>query len=150
MGFLPWVSDNWYNFLQSIGVVGGLLVAAAAFRLDAKTRRVANLLEITKQHREIWTELYDRPELARVSDENVDLKQEPITAEEELFIGLLILHLNSSYYALKDGVFIKPDGLRKDIQTFFSRPLAKFVWEKMKQLQDDDLVRFVESSRAGK
>ena len=140
-----WIDQNWFTLLQSIGIVGGLLFTAAALRLDAKTRRIANLIEITKQHREIWTELYRLPELARVSDGAVDLTEKPLKVEEELFIGLLILHLNSAYHAMKDGVFTKPDGLRKDVQQFFSRPMAKVVWEKVKPLQDVEFVRFVEA-----
>jgi hypothetical protein len=145
MGFFFWFSENWFILLQSLAIIAGLLFTAFSFRLDAKTRRVSNLLEITKQHREIWTELYQRPELARISQKDVDLKIKPLTPEEELFIGFLILHLNSSYHAIKDGVFTKPEGLRKDIQQFFARPMAKMVWEKMKPFQDEDFVRFVEA-----
>src|SRR5260221_13307070 len=68
MGFLNWASDNWFILLQSLGIIGGLLFTAASLRLDEKTRRVGNLMAITKNHREIWTALYDRPELSRVLD----------------------------------------------------------------------------------
>ena len=148
MGILHWVSDNWFTLLQSVGIIGGLLFTGVSLRLDAKTRRIGNLIRVTDAHRQIWSELYRRPELARVSDATVDLVRKPITPTEELFIGLLILHLNSSYHAMKDGVFIAPAGLRKDIQRFFARPMAKIVWEKMKPFQDNDFVRFVEMCRA--
>jgi hypothetical protein len=148
MGILHWVSDNWFTLLQSVGIVGSLLLTTVALRDDAKTRRVGNLIRVTESHRQIWSELYRLPELARVSDMTVDLVRKPITPAEELFVGLLVLHLNSSYHAMKDGVFIAPAGLRKDIQRFFSRPMAKIVWEKMKPFQDADFVRFVEVCRA--
>ena len=65
MGGLRWIAENWIVMLNAIGVVGGLLFAAFAVRAEARIRRIANLLTITTNHREIWVELYDRPELAR-------------------------------------------------------------------------------------
>src|SRR5207302_8023789 len=103
--------------------------------------------EITKEHREIWSELFKRPELSRISKKDVDLKQFPIKPEEELFIGLLILHLNSAYHAIQDGLYLEPEGMRDDIRQFFSRPMATAVWKKLKPLQDKRFVDFVETSR---
>jgi hypothetical protein len=149
MEVFHWAAQNWFDLLQSLGIIGGLLFTCAAFKDDTKARRTANLIEITKAHREIWTELYDRPELTRVSDRAVDLEHAPMKPAEELFIGLLILHLNTSFQAMKAGVFISPDGLRKDIGQFFSAPMARIVWTKMRALQDGDFIRFVESCFKG-
>ncbi len=148
MGFLNWASDNWFILLQSLGIIGGLLFTAASLRLDEKTRRVGNLMAITKNHREIWTALYDRPELSRVLDADADLEQRAITREEEWFLRFLILHLNTVHHALKSGVLLKLDGLHKDIRWFFSLPLPQAVWEKTKWLQDSDFVGFVEACRS--
>jgi len=145
MGVLSWIGKTWFDLVQSLGIVAGLLFTAATFKRDTKERRVANLIEITKQHREIWAELYRQPELARVLDVNANLQETPVTSEEELFVNLLILHLNSSYQAMNNGVYTKPEGLRKDIRRFFTRPVAKVVWLKMKPLQDAQFVQFVES-----
>jgi hypothetical protein len=148
MGFLHWVDGNWFTLLQSLGIAGGLLFTAASHRLDAKARRTANLIEITKEHREIWTELYSRPELARISDASVDLEATPITSEEELFIGLLIFHLNSAYHAMRNGLYMKPDGLEKDVAQFFSRPIPRAIWERVRTFQDAELIRFVDACLA--
>jgi hypothetical protein len=147
MEVLPWINDNWFTLLQSAGIVGSLLLAAAALRLDEKTRRIGNLMAITKGHREIWSQLYERPELARVIDAEADLKQRKITREEELFIWFLILHLNSVYQALKNGVLLNLEGMHKDIGWFFSLPLPRMIWERAKFLQDADFVQFVEICR---
>ena len=147
MGFLNWASDNWFILLQSLGIIGGLLFTAASLRLDEKTRRVGNLMAITKSHREIWAELYDRPDLSRVLDAEADLKHTAITHEEEWFVRFLILHLNTVYHALKSGVLLNLEGLHRDIRWFFSLPLPKTIWEKMKWLQDSDFVGFVELCR---
>jgi hypothetical protein len=147
MVVLTWVDMNWFNLLQSGGIIASLLVSAAALRLDANARRTGNLLEITENHREIWSYLYTHPELSRVLDASVDLKRVPVTTEEELFVNFLVLHLNSAFYAMKKDVYVKPEGLRRDIQLFFSLPIPDAVWEKVKALQEEDFVRFVESNR---
>ena len=81
MGFLQWAAQNWFTVLQSAGIIGSLLFTAASLRLDAKARHVGNLMAITKNHREIWGELYQRPELARVIDAGADLEQKPMSDE---------------------------------------------------------------------
>jgi hypothetical protein len=150
MGNFLWISDHWFDLLQSGGIVAGLFFTAAALRLDEKTQRTANLIEITTQHRELWSELYTQPELARIRDVSVDLKSAPITPAETLFVSLLILHVNSAYQAMKNGMYMKPQGLQTDIQQCFSKPIPKAIWEQSKGLQDSDFVAFVEKCLAGK
>lgn len=145
MGVLHWVSRNWFDLLQSLGIIASLLYTGATFHADTKGRRVSNLLKLTEQHRDIWSEIDRRPELSRVLDAKTDLERFPVMPEEERFIGKLILHLNASFHAMKSGVYTRPDALSKDVQRFFSRPVAKKVWERMKPFQDADFVRFVES-----
>ena len=147
MGFLHWVEQNWFSFFQSTGIIGGLVFTAVTLRTDAQARRIGNLIAITQHQREIWTHLYTRPELARVLAHAVNLKSAPITDAEELFVNFLILHLNSAYHAMQTGMFMKPEGLQRDIQMFFSLPIPKAVWESTKQFQDEDFVRFVETNR---
>jgi hypothetical protein len=53
----------------------------------------------------------------------------------------------SVYHAIRDGTLIKPEGLRKDIQSFFALPIPRAVWERVKPLQDREFVKFVEASR---
>lgn len=146
MGVLQWISENWFNVIQTVAITASLVFTALALRLDEKTRRISNLLEITKGHRDIWTALYDRPELSRIFETLADVKRNPITPQEELFVSFLILHLNSAYHAMKAGVFIKPDGLKKDIKAFFSLPVARSVWTRMKHFQDADFIRFVDAN----
>jgi hypothetical protein len=146
MDFFHWAADSWFVLLQSGSIVAGLVFTAVALRDDTRARRVGNLIAITQHHREIWTHLYSRPNLSRVLDSNVDLEKNPVTDEEELFVNLLILHLNSSYQAMKYGNFIKPEGLHQDIRLFFSLPIPSAVWEATKIFQDKDFVEFVETN----
>ncbi len=148
MGFLDWLGPNWFILLQSVGIVGSLFFTADALREDAKARRVSNLITITGHHRDIWTQLYRRPDLARVLDSQANVDHEPIRDEEELFISLLILHLSSVFHAMNQGLYLKPEGLRKDIDWFFSLPIPKSVWNRNKALQDVAFVSFVEAKES--
>jgi len=143
MGFLLRVQAHWFELLQSAGIVGSLALTAIALRRDAESRRVTNLLELTKQHREIWTTLYERPEFNRIME--AEAKDRAATPEEEMFVHSLILHLNAAYHAMKDKLFLPPEGLQKDIQRFFAKPIPKRIWKQTKELHDHDFVRFVES-----
>jgi len=46
-----------------------------------------DLLELTKQHREIWSTLYQRPEFGRILDAHASLDNRAATPEEELFVN---------------------------------------------------------------
>ena len=146
MGLLQWVAQNWFALFESAGITGGLLFTAVTLRADAQARRIGNLIAITQHHEEIWTHLFTHPELARVLDKAVNLKSAPVTNEEELFVNLLIMHLNSAYHAMQTGMFMKPEGLQRDIQMFFSLPIPFSVWEQSKAFQDADFVKFVEAN----
>ena len=97
MGGFHWIVENWVTALNTVGVVSGLFFTAASFRSEAKTRRVANLLTITKNHRDIWADFYRNPELARVLDVSADVAKQPVTRDEEIFVNLVILHLSSVF-----------------------------------------------------
>src|ERR1700729_1767635 len=98
MGGLQWLAQNWVIALNAVGVIGGLFFTAISFRSETKTRRVANLLTITTNHREIWNEFSIRPELRRVLNPLADIAKNPITREEEEFVNMVILHVSSVHY----------------------------------------------------
>ena len=144
---MRWIVENWVTVLNAIGVVGGLFFTATALRSDAKARQIANLLTVTSNHREIWKEFFHRPELARVLDPSADIAKQTITPAEEEFVNFVILHLSSVFYAMRDEMIIKLEGLRRDTGSFFSLPIPQAVWEKTKGFQNDDFVAFVEYCR---
>src|SRR5271156_766351 len=142
-----WLSQNWFNLFSSAGIIGGLWFTAFSLRSETKTRRIANLLTITANHRELWKECLNNPKLWRVRDAAADTVKHPVTDEERLFVIMVILHISSAYYAMKDGLVIKLEGLRGDVAQILARPVPKAVWEKIKEFQNDDFVAFVESCR---
>ena len=141
-----WLTENWFNLLSSVGIIGGLWFTAFSLHSETKTRRIANLLSITANHREVWKEFFHSPELTRVIDPAADVANEPVTRAEELFVGLVISHVNSVFYATHDKLVIQWEGWRRDIAQFLSLPIPKAVWTKAKMLQNQDFAAFIESS----
>ena len=64
-------------------------------------------------------------------------------------MNFVTLHLSNAYYAMKDEMVVKVEGLRKDVGSFFSLPIPGAIWEKTKQFQNRDFVAFVEQCRKG-
>lgn len=145
MPWLAWISENWFTLLQSLAILSGFAFTCISLRHDKHSRRVANLLQLTAHHRDIWERLFDRPELRRVLEPNPDLTSTPVTDDEALFVRLLILHLNSTHRAIRDGLVDPPEHLGNDIRGFFCFPVARAVWNAVRHLQDQAFVEFVES-----
>jgi hypothetical protein len=140
-----WIADNWVTLLNALGVVGGLFLTASALRSATKTQRISNLLALTSNHREVWREFFHNPKLARVLDRFADLSRKPVSAGEQEFVNMVVLHLSSVYESLKDELLVRQDGLRRDVRSFFSLPIPHAVWEKSKVFQNEDFVAFVDS-----
>jgi hypothetical protein len=141
---LSWIAEHWFDLLQTVGIVGGLLFTARTTLQDERSRKIANLIAIKQQYREIWRELYDRPHLGRVLEEHVDLNATPLSAEESLFVKLLMLHLDTVHRATKAGMFVGIQGLQQDVREFLALPIPKAVWEKIKPFQETAFVKFIE------
>jgi hypothetical protein len=143
---LDWISGHWFDLLQSVGIIGSLLFSGIVLRIDARERRIHNLFVLTKQHREIWSELFTRPELTRVLAPAVDLSVDPVTREEEILVRFLVLHLKNAFRAIEAKFCARPDGLAEDIRMFFSLPIPQSVWKSTRKFQDQDFVKFVEDT----
>ena len=147
MEFWQWFADNAVNLLSTFGIVGSFIIAAISFRSEAKTRRIANLLAITANHREVWKVFVNDKSLTRVLAPSADTVKQPITEGEKAFVTLAIAHISSVYYTMNDQLVINLDGLRRDIVQFLNLPIPREVWEKIRVLQNDDFAAFVESCR---
>jgi hypothetical protein len=146
MGTGEWISQNWFNLFSSAGIIGGLWFTAISLHSETKTRRIANLLTITANYREVWKEFFRSPELARVIDPTANVAKKPVTPAEDFFVSMVISHTSSVYEALKDELLTQQEGLRRDVKSFFSLPVTKAVWTKTKLLQNQDFAAFIESS----
>jgi len=139
-----WIGQHWFDLVQSAGIIASLLFSAYTIRKDERARRIGNLIAVNEDYRHIWREFYDRPELSRVLKRDADLNKEPISAEEWLFVKMLILHLDTVRRAMKARMFVKIEGLQQDVRELFALPIPKAVWEKIKSFQDADFVSFIE------
>lgn len=142
---ITWLGHNWFALVQTGGIVSALAFAGVGFFLDARARRVGNLIKLTDRHRSLWERMYSDPKLARILDPAASPERIPVTAKEELFIIFLILHLANTYYTVRSGFLKQPEGLARDIQLFFSLPIPRVVWHRVHDLQDRQFVRFVEN-----
>ena len=141
-----WAYQNWFDLLSAVGIVASLWFTAISLRSETKTRQIANLLTITANHREIWKEFSHNPELKRVLDASADLEKQPVTDSEEMFVLMVIHHVNSVYYAVSGQLVIQYEELHRDVAEFISLPIPKAVWRKAKPLQNRDFVAFIEST----
>ncbi len=120
-----WLVENWFNLISTGGIIASLLFTAFALHSETKTRRIANLLAITANHRELWQRLFTHPELVRIIDPKADIFKLPITPVEELFVNMVISHTSGVHEALEDELLTKQEGLKRDVKTFFSLPIPK-------------------------
>jgi hypothetical protein len=141
-----WLAENWFNLFSSAGIIGGLWFTAVSLHSETKTRRIANLLTLTANYREVWKEFFRSPELARVIEPSANVAKQPVTPAEEFFVNMVISHTSSVYEALKDELLNKQEGLRRDVRAFCSLPVPNAVWIKTKMLQNQDFAAFIESS----
>lgn len=147
MGIGEWLATNSFNILSAVGIIGGLWFTAISFRSEARTRRVANLINITGGHRDVWKLYFNSPELARIFDSKADVIRQPVTQKEEIFVNMVVAHINTVFYAIQNELVIKNEGLRRDVAEFLSLPIPKVVWDKIKVVQNDDFAAYVESCR---
>jgi len=141
------LSSQWFELVQTAGIVAGLLLTAASLRQEAKARRVSNLITLTAQHREIWTKFLSRPSLSRVLDTTADTDIRPVSAEERTFLKFLIVHFLTAYRASCLNETVSLGKLGEEAGTFFTLPIPGAVWDEVKSVHDDDFVEFVERER---
>jgi hypothetical protein len=141
-----WIIEHWFDVFSTVGIVGSLWFTTIALRSETKTRRMANFLAVTANYREIWKEFLNQPKLARVLDAAADVKSQPVTPEEEMFVNMVILHISTTFYAMNDELLMKLEGSRRDIAQFFILPVPNAVWQRTKPLQNQDFAAFIESS----
>lgn len=139
-----WVAAHWFDLIQTLGIIGSLLLAVHTALKDERSRKISNSLAISEQYRDIWKEAFEHPALARVLDSSPNFEKYPISFEEERFVMMLILHVSTAFRAMKHGEFVALEGFQRDVQEFFSLPIPKAVWDKLKGLQDRKFAVFVE------
>jgi hypothetical protein len=140
------ISVQWFQLLQTIAIISSLLFTAYQLKRTIRNERVTHMLAVTQAHRDIWSKVYDHPELSRIRKSAVNLEVNPITEAERLFVSLLILHLSCVLELSAKGLIIPIEGMDEDIRQFFSRPIPQKVWSDISHLQNIRLVQLVENA----
>ena len=141
--FFSWINANWFDLLQTAGIVAGLLFPAFTARRESKSRNISNLLAITQSHREIWLQVFENQQLLRILKPKINLERHPVSLHERIFVNLIILHLTSVLAAVREGVMDKPEGHDKDIVEFFSLPIPKSVLESTSDFRDPETRNYL-------
>ena len=132
------------DLIEVFGVVGALLFNGIQLHIDARVRRGESVLEITKQHRDLWNLFCENPRLSHLFDKERELTAHPLTDEEVRFANFLFLHIRASYYAEKARIFRTPERLGQDIRETLTMPGPRAAWERMKSLHEREFVTFIE------
>jgi hypothetical protein len=142
-GFLE---ANWFNIVQTISIVLGLVFAGLSLRKDNRGRRLANLLSLKAEHRELWNVIHDKPEFARILKSEVDLATEAMTPQEEIFLRQMIVHFAVSWELLRDGTPFDIGAFRRDAGHIFSLPLPNLAWQRALAAQNPEFARFINNA----
>jgi hypothetical protein len=143
-GFSSWSDGNWFNLIQTAGIVGSLLFGAATAQREAKTREIENHLTIAEQHRNLWNEARQRKDLDRIFQTDADVIKIPITVAESEFLNLVVGHFQAGWILSENGAAITLNEMRADVRDFFTLPLPRAVWERTKGMRNRRFVKFVE------
>ncbi|MDR3459662.1 MAG: hypothetical protein P4N60_19710 [Verrucomicrobiae bacterium] len=151
--------SSWFDhFIQTLGIVFGLLLNALATNRqakasdseakarerEAKSREIENILTLADHHRNLWGEISEHPELSRVFDESADAVKNPPTVLDEVFINKAFTQYLTGWRIVKAGGMTTKEELEDDMRWFFSLPLPRAVWEKNKVFKNQEFVEFVE------
>lgn len=150
MKILTILAENWFTLLQSVGIVGSLLLGVVSSRDNTRAKLAETFLTISSEHQKIWRDYYQNPDLRRVRESLVDLDVSPITLQERRFVQSVLVHVNAVFHARRLGSVIEPEGARADIRSFFSLPIPHAVYTDQKHLLDRAFVAYIEESLASR
>jgi hypothetical protein len=139
-----WLQDNWFALVQAAGIIFGLVFTGVSLRHDTRARKVSDLLSLTSQHRELWSEVHRRPDLSRIFDPRADLIAAPVTRAEEEFLLVVIVHFTTGWQLARQGAVLTLNVLAEDARWFFNLPIPHAVWKQTKQVRDPEFVRFID------
>lgn len=141
-----WLEANWFNLAQTLGIVLGLFFTGLSLRRDARSRQLSSLLSLKQEHRELWNIIHERPKLARILKDDVDLKAAPLKDHEEVFLRQMIVHFAVAFELKKDGTPFDLTAFKRDVADIFSLPLPKYAFDRVRGSQAPDFVQFVETA----
>lgn len=141
---MTFLSDNWFDVIQTLAIIVTLLVTAAALRKTENTEKVGNSFLLTQYHRELWTYYLDNLDnLNRILSRDCNLDDESITKHERMFATLLFLHLSTALKAQDANAIYPVEGMEADFQDILKNPIPRAVWSRIEPFQDRITVKFI-------
>ena len=144
--FIPWAKNNWFNLIQTAGIMGSLWMTAAAAKREAKAQETENLIALKAQHHELWNGVLEKPELQRILQPDADVGNLPLTAVERAFIDMVFVHFQTGWMLARSGAWISLTEIQADIGDFFTLPLPSAFWVQTKKFRNSQFVRFVDKA----
>lgn len=138
------LNTHWFDLIQTIGIVGGLIFTGVSLRRDHTGRKLANLLVLKEEHRELWNAVREKGELSRILEPCADLVACPMTNAEEVFLRQVIVHAAVSYELIRNGTPLDMEAFRNDVEEFFNLPLPRAAWKMVRASQQKEFRTFLE------
>jgi predicted HAD superfamily phosphohydrolase len=142
--FTQWLAQHWFEAVQTGGIFAGLIYTAVSLRKNQQAQRITNLFALTRYQRELYSGLFNRPELRRIFHDEVDLASHPVTEDERLFLTMVILHLNLALAAMRMNAIVPIEGLERDLAEMFSKPIPRAVWKEIRSVQNRDVKELLD------
>jgi hypothetical protein len=143
-GFSGWFDGNWFNLIQTAGVIGTMLFAGLGLHREAKARETENLLTLAEHHRDLWSKISGNTDLERIFKSDADVEQNPPTIAESEFLNLVFVHFETGWSVANAGGITTLRDMQLDVRGFFSLPLPRAVWDETKGFRNPRFVTFVE------
>ena len=145
-----WLEENWFSVLQGAGIIGSLLFTGISLRKDIAARRFTDLLAVTTEHRELWSEAHRRPDLERVLATQIDLVSRPLTTAEDEFLNIIIVHFQTGWELAQQKGTVAMEELELDARHFFSLPLPHEVWTQSRFRRNPRFVEYIDKCLVSK
>ncbi len=144
--FLEFLQAHWFDLVQTLGIMAGMLFTGIALRHEGASRRLSNLLALKQEHRELWNTIHESPELSRILDPETDLLAHPMTSAEQVFLRQVIVHVATSWELMRQGTPLDLAAFRNDVGQFFRLPLPRQEWQAVRKSQSKEFAAFLEKA----
>lgn len=123
-----------FQLLQAAVLSIGLLFTVVQLRRSARAARATNLLELVKNHRELWMYALEHEELRQlINPEFVVSAPAKLSDRQRHFVNFLLLHMATAYELSRINLLTKNRATRLDIGSLLSLPSFRASWSELQR-----------------